>query len=139
MPVVRLLFTLRRIPYGPEMTLRRFFGTPPFLILAEDPPREIVIGVAGRFIPLTGRGASPLPSTPEEFRAFAGEGAMRAVANFRVDAAQGGAQISTETWVETFGSGARRLFAAYWLVIGPFSALTRREFLRVARQAAERE
>src|SRR3972149_2462934 len=35
MPIVRVLFTMRRIPYSKGMTLREFFGTPPFLILEE--------------------------------------------------------------------------------------------------------
>lgn len=136
MPVVRLLFRLRRIPHTGEMTLRQFAATPPFLVLQEEPPREIVFGVAGRFFPAARPRAEELPATAEEFRAFAESGAMRAIANFRVDAAPGGARLSTETWVETFGDRARRLFALYWLIIGPFSALTRREFLRATRQAA---
>lgn len=77
------------------------------------------------------------PGARLEFRAYAEEGVMRAVANFRVEATGNGSRLSTETWVETFGLRARWLFRAYWLVVGPFSALTRREFLRVARQGAE--
>ncbi|MGH7428435.1 MAG: hypothetical protein ACREJ4_08805 [Candidatus Methylomirabilaceae bacterium] len=136
MPIVRLLFVLRRIPHTKEMTLRRFTSTRPFMVLEEDAPREIVFGVAGGFL---GSGAprNEMLWTPEELRVFAQDGGMRAIANFRVDAAQGGARLSTETWVETFGTGARRLFALYWLLIGPFSALIRREFLRAARRAAE--
>lgn len=138
MPVVRLLFALRRIPHSREMTLREFFTTPPFLILEEDPPHEVVIGVAGRSWRLrTGGARRVAPTTPAEFRAFAEEGAMRVIANFRVEATSSGSRLSTETWVETFGPRARRLFRAYWFVIGPFSAVTRREFLRVARQGAE--
>ncbi len=139
MPVSRTLFTLRRIPYAKDTTLRRFFSTPPFLILQEDPPREIVFGVAGRSWRMRDGGADALhPTTPAEFRACTSEGTVRAIANFRVDAAKDGVRLSTETWVETFGVGASRLFAAYWVVIGPFSALIRREFLRAARSAAER-
>lgn len=138
MPVVRLLFALRRIPHSREMTLREFFTTPPFLILEEDPPHEIVIGVAGRPWRLrTGGARRVAPTTPAEFRAFAEEGATRVIANSRVEATSNGSCLSTETWVETFGPAARRWFAVYWLVIGPFSALTRREFLRAARRAAE--
>ena len=62
---------------------------------------------------------------------------MRAIANFRVDTTDSGSLISTETWVATFGSMASWLFRAYWLIVGPFSALIRREFLRVARKMAE--
>ncbi|HVH30292.1 MAG TPA: hypothetical protein VNA31_01310 [bacterium] len=38
-PVVRLLFGLRGIPYRTDMTLREFFSTGRFRILGEDPPR----------------------------------------------------------------------------------------------------
>lgn len=137
MPVVRLLFVLRRIPHTKEMTLRRFFSSRPFMVLEEDAPREIVFGVASGF-PGSGESQNGMLWTPEDFRAFAQDGGMRAIANFRVDPADGGARLSTETWVETFGSRARRLFALYWLLIGPFSALIRREFLRAAQRAAER-
>ena len=137
MPVVRLLFVLRRIPHTKEMTLRRFTSTRPFMVLEEDAPREIVFGVTSGF-PGSGASQNGMLWTPEDFRTFAQHGGMRAVANFRVDPVDGGALLSTETWVETFGTGARRLFALYWLLIGPFSGLIRREFLRAARRAAER-
>ncbi len=137
MPVVRLLFVLRRIPHTKEMTLRRFFSGRPFMVLEEDAPREIVFGVASGF-PGSGAPQNGMLWTPEDFRTFAHQGGMRAIANFRVDPADGGARLSTETWVETFGSGARRMFALYWLLIGPFSRMIRREFLRAARREAER-
>ena len=132
MPIVRALFTMRRIPYSKEMTLWEFFGTPPFLILEEAPEQEVVIGTAYRLWRLREH-----PSTPDEFRAFTKSGTMQAIANFRVDATESGSLMSTETWVATFGSMASWLFRAYWLIIGPFSALIRREFLRVARKMAE--
>lgn len=132
MPIVRVLFTIRRIPHSRDMTLREFFSTPPFLILEEVPDQEVVIGVAGR--PWRFR---EHPSTPDEFRASAQPGTMQAIASFRVDATGGGSLISTETWVATFGPVASWLFRAYWLIVGPFSALIRREFLREARKTAE--
>src|SRR4030042_2540822 len=48
MPIVRLLLIMRGIRHSKEMTLREFFGTPPFLILEEAPAQEVVIGDAGR-------------------------------------------------------------------------------------------
>jgi len=47
-------------------------------------------------------------------------------------------RLTTETWVETFGRRSRLLFAAYWLVVAPFSGLIRRELLATARRRAER-
>lgn len=128
MPVVRLLFWLRGIRYSPEMTIRRFFSTPPFLPLAEVPGQEVVFGIAGR-----PGGLGARLSSPEEFRSFSGPGGMKAIANFRVDPRKDGALISTETYVATFGRRSTCLFRAYWLVVGPFSALIRRELLRAAR------
>lgn len=132
MPIVRALFTMRRIPYSKGMTLLEFFITPPFLILEEEAPQEVVIGVAGRPWHLRQH-----PSTPDEFRSSGRPGTMQAIANFRVDATEGGSLISTETWVATFGLMASLLFRTYWLIVGPFSALIRREFLRAAGKMAE--
>jgi len=132
MPIVRALFTVRRIPHSKAMTLQEFFSTPPFLILEEGPEREVVIGIAGWLWRHREH-----PSTPDEFRAIAKQGTMQAIANFRVDTTDSGSLISTETWVATFGTMASWLFRAYWLIVGPFSALIRREFLRVTRKMAE--
>ena len=130
MPVVRTLFRIRGIPHSKDMTLRQFCSTPPFLILQEDPPHEMVFGVVVRWRP-------PALSTPEEFRAYEREGAIRAVGNFQIEAKESESLISTETWIETFGARARWLFRAYWLIVGRFSALTRREFLRAARKRVQ--
>jgi hypothetical protein len=137
MPLVRMLFMLRGISYRKEMTLRQFFSTWPFLILSEEPPREVVFGIAGPFVPRARRKGVDLPVTPGDFQAFSEEGCIRAVANFRVDPVKNGSRLSTETWVETFGPAAARRFNVYWFLIAPFSALIRREFLRAARRLAE--
>ena len=111
LPIVRLLFSLRGIPYAKHMTVREFFSTPPFRFLDEAPPREVVFGI-------------DVPG-------------LRAVGNFRVDAVPSGSVLRTETWVETFSPRARRLFRVYWAVIGPFSGLIRRILLRAAKRRAE--
>jgi len=111
MPLSRLLFTIRRISYRPSMTVRDLFTTPPFALLQETAPAEIVFGI--------------------------GRGGFRAVANFRVEPSGDGACIATETWVETRGWRANILFRAYWLIVGPFSGLIRRELLRAAKRLAE--
>ena len=134
MPVVRALFTLRRIPCSKEMTLRDFFSTPPFMILEEAPAQEVVIGDVGRPWRLRERSSTP---DPDQFRAPGQPGTMLVIANLRVDATESGSLISTETWVETFGRRARWLFWVYWLIVGPFSALIRREFLRAARKRTQ--
>ena len=48
-----------------------------------------------------------------------------------------GARLETETRVFLTDAPSRRRFAAYWLVIRPFSGLTRRLWLRAAKRRAE--
>ncbi len=133
MPIVRLLFIMRGIRHSGEMTLREFFSTPPFLILEEVPALEVVIGNAGGPWRLR---EPPSALDADGFRASGRPGTMRAIANLRVEATESGSLLSTETWVEASGPRACWLFRAYWLIIGPFSALIRREFLRAARMRA---
>lgn len=47
-----------------------------------------------------------------------------------------GSVLSTETRVHAATARARRAFRLYWLVVGPFSALIRRRWLRAAARAA---
>jgi hypothetical protein len=47
-----------------------------------------------------------------------------------------GCLLTTETRVHATTARARRLFRLYWLVVGPFSALVRRRWLRAIARAA---
>jgi hypothetical protein len=47
-----------------------------------------------------------------------------------------GSVLATETRVHAPNARARRAFRLYWLVVGPFSALIRRRWLRAAARAA---
>jgi hypothetical protein len=82
-----------------------------FRMLADDPPRELVIGsrVARRTF---------------------------AVMNFRVD---GGGLVTTETRVFSRTDSARRKFAIYWRFIRPGSGIIRRSWLEAIKRRAERE
>ena len=110
LPVVRLLLRLRGIPHKKDMTVREFFTTASFRLVAEGAPREIVFAIEGS--------------------------GMRATGAFRVAGEAMGSVLSTETWVETFNSRARRYFQLYWTVIGPFSGLIRRMLLAAAKRRA---
>jgi hypothetical protein len=79
-----------------------------FRYLANEPPREIVIG---------------LDISPEVFAAM----------NFLID----GSLLSTETRVFAGTAKARRIFAVYWFVIRLGSGLIRRMWLRAIRKRAE--
>ncbi|MGH9649109.1 MAG: hypothetical protein ACRD3I_01435, partial [Terriglobales bacterium] len=67
-------------------------------------------------------------------------GYAKAMWNFTVERAEEGVtRLATETRVVTYGSSARRKFRAYWLVVGPFSGLIRKEMLRLVKRNAERK
>jgi hypothetical protein len=53
-------------------------------------------------------------------------GRVRIAMNFRRE----GGKLSTETRVQAVDDQARRVFLRYWRVIGPFSALIRRRWLK---------
>lgn len=103
-----------------------------FVMLREDPGREIVFGTVvccGPRVP---------PRTAEEFHALEGSLA-RAVMNFHVEAAgDGTSRLVTETRVAASDAHARRAFARYWRIIYPGSALIRRMWLRAIKARAER-
>lgn len=80
------------------------------------------------------RAVPPAPQTIREFRDFAEPGCIKIAFNF--SAADG--QLSTVTRVDATDARARRLFAAYWLVIRPWSGLIRRVWLRAIRSRANK-
>lgn len=136
-PIVSALFALRRLPFQAEMTLLRFFGTSPFLVLEAAAGREMVFGVVGPFWQWRrGRRPGRVPATPDEFRAALADGCMAALGNFRVEPTAAGTRLWTETWVAAPRAGQKAAFLAYWLMVGPFSAWIRRLLLRAARRRA---
>jgi hypothetical protein len=97
-----------------------------FVLLADDAPREIVIGMVVAAPPGT-RGRL----TPAFFKAPPPSGFAVAAMNFTVTPDGPTASIvTTETRVFASGPSARRRFAAYWRVIYPGSAIIRRMWLR---------
>lgn len=103
-----------------------------FVMLAEDAPRELVIGTIVVAPPGT-RG----PWTPDVFVKPVGPGFAVATMNFLVtpDGADA-SMVSTETRVFANDVSSRRRFAAYWRVIYPGSAAIRRMWLRAIEQRA---
>lgn len=106
-----------------------------FLVLAEEPGREIVLGTAV-MVPAEFRATKRL--VPEDFRAVQQPGFAIAMMNFVVE--DDGAEacfVSTETRIRATDPSARRRFAAYWRMIYPGSALIRRMWLRAIKKRAE--
>jgi hypothetical protein len=108
-----------------------------FIVLAEEPDREIVIGTlvgAPKGWQVSGKG------TPEKFKALREPGFVLAAMNFRLEDAEGEPGVTivtTETRVFATDSSALRRFAPYWRVIYPGSALIRHMWLRAIVSRAE--
>jgi hypothetical protein len=129
--IVRALFALRGLPAS-AMTWQGLERLR-FIRLAEEPPRELLLGIVGRFWTPSGHLQR---LTPEEFAAFDRPRFAKAVWNFRVEERGDGlVELSTETRVRCTSGGA--LFGLYWFFVGPFSGWVRREMLRLIKEEAE--
>jgi hypothetical protein len=129
-PLTFALFRLRGMrPEAPEPFLA---GMKPMGVVLEDSPGEgIVLGLTGQFWRLRGDGLRA--RTAEEFLAFDRADACKAVLDFPAN----GSGLSTETRVHVRDRRARRSLARYWLVVRPFSGLTRILLLRAVKLRAE--
>lgn len=106
-----------------------------FLLLAEEPGHEIVVGTAV----MAPRGwRPPARPTPDGFRTLREPGFALAAMNFRVeDAGAEGCKVVTETRINATDASTRGRFAGYWRVIYPGSALIRRMWLDAIKHRAE--
>jgi hypothetical protein len=104
-----------------------------FLVLADEPDREIVVGAVVISPPGTKQ-----PATPEQFKALDEPGIAKAVMNFLLEDEGEACLVSTETRIHATDAAARRRFAIYWRLIYPGSALIRRMWLRAIKRRAER-
>lgn len=148
-PEVRSLGNLMRIRSLPARLLGRAPRRPPrsqpildiatrssFIYLADEPPKEIVLGTAGQFWKASG--TSMRLASPEEFLALSDRTVARAVMNFAVtDEGDGRSRVTTETRIAAPSPGARRRFAAYWRLIYPGSSIIRYGWLRAIQRRAE--
>ena len=117
---------------APKMPILEVAQRSGFLVLAEEPGREIVLGTV-----VVGR-VAPGKHGPQDFLQLTRPGYAKATINFHVaDEDAGWCLLTTETRVFATSPDARRSFAAYWRVIYPGSALIRRMWLRAVRERAE--
>jgi hypothetical protein len=139
--VSRLLFAIRNLPairrgrrVPSSVTLDRVVEAG-FVLLAEQPGQEIVLGVAGRFWALSG---ARIRIDRDEFASHAAPGTAKAAMSFRVDALGADrSRVVTETRVLCADAAARRSFRRYWRVIWPGSAIIRRVALAQIKREAE--
>jgi hypothetical protein len=109
-----------------------------FELLADEPGREIVIGmlvVRPRGVPFPPR-ADPAAAA-RRFAELDAPGYAKAAMNFAIEAREGGCRLTTETRVAATDPRTRRRFALYWSVIRPGSGLLRRTWLRAIARRAE--
>lgn len=107
-----------------------------FILLGEEPDREVLLGLVGQFWRARGQIQR---LDPPGFLAFQQPGFAKTVMNFAVlPQPDGRTLLTTETRIWCLDEESRRKFRWYWAVIAPFSGLIRREMLRVIRQEAER-
>ena len=107
-----------------------------FVILGEDPGRELLLGTAGRFWGVRG---ALCRVDPANFAGFDEPGAAQAAWNFAVRPLVGDKTVlTTETRVRCVDDVGRWRFKLYWAVIRPFSGIIRLVMLRAIKRAAER-
>lgn len=126
-PLVAALFRLRGLggsagrPIWSSMLARGF--------RLHDP--ETLVGIGRPWTP-----AARLLAV-DNFAGFDEPGYAKLGMDLRALAEGAGSRLETETRVFLTNPAARRRFAAYWLVVRPFSGLVRRLWLRAARRRAE--
>ncbi|HYV65213.1 MAG TPA: hypothetical protein VE964_03155 [Myxococcales bacterium] len=104
-----------------------------FLLLADDPERELVFGT----LVIAPKGTRR-PATPQSFKDLEVPGIAKAVMNFRIEEGGDGSWlVSTETRVHATDASARGRFGRYWTVIRSGSGFLRRMWLRAIKRRAE--
>ncbi len=129
--IVRALVTARGMTARDE-TIEGFFAAHRFVVLGETPTEWVVGAVGAVWRP---RGGLVHLDDAEAWRA-AVPGTIKAAADFRAERIPGGSRLTTETRVQVMDEQARPAFRRYWFVVGPFSALIRKRWLRAVQQAA---
>jgi len=138
--LVRLLMSIRsgkRLPRNrmPGDLRQRLQGTG-FVVLAEAPNEEIVIGVAGRFWRPDGGRCMEL--TAKDFAGFSRPSYAKVAWNFKLrEESPQSTVLSTETRIKCFGQAALWKFRSYWSLVGPFSGLMRKAILKQVKTEAE--
>ena len=114
------LFRARGLRSG--TTIQELFDRTGFETLARS-PTEVVFAASGTPWRPSG-GLSPFET--------AKPGTVRVATDIRAVAVAGGCVLSTETRVRAVDDAALRAFRRYWFLVGPFSGLIRRRWLRAA-------
>ena len=143
LPVGFALTLLRHLPDVLARTETRVRGSDTFLdatpipvVVARPPFLLISAGPSQAWKPL---GAARAPALDADaLRDWRQPGWITVAMSFALQALpDGGTRLSTETRVRATDARTARVFAPYWWLIAPASALIRREVLRAVKRAAE--
>lgn len=126
-PLVSLLFKLRGLRAAPAGPLWDSLLAQGFQPLGAD-----TLVLVGK--PWSKEGSL---RTVDDFVAFAEPGYAKMAVDLRAVPDGDGSRLETETRIYLTDALARRRFAFYWLVIRPFSGMTRRGWLKAAKKRAE--
>ncbi len=147
--LARFLFWLRRLPALLIAPGRAVIGQQPskqpflqllnqagFVLVAEAPNEEIVIGLVGKFWQPVQNQVKLADGT--EFLHFDDPTYAKAVINFHlVRKSDTKVHLTTETRVHVPNPASRRFFRLYWMLIGFFSGVIRVEILKQIKHVAE--
>jgi hypothetical protein len=142
--LVKILFLVRGLPSLLAGRKNRQAATGPltleslievgFVVLAEEPEKELLLGVTGRFWhPVDNIAPYPKKSFGEPVP----PGLARAVWNFAVTEDDELTTLTTETRILCADRSSRRKFRRYWMLVRPFSGLIRILMLRRVRSSCE--
>jgi hypothetical protein len=106
-----------------------------FILIAEAPGEEFVLGIMGRFWTPTG---GLVAASADRFQRPPPAGLAQGFWNLRVEPHGSGTELSTETRVRCGDTATRRQFRRYWRIIRLGSGLIRGNMLRDIRRRAER-
>lgn len=108
-----------------------------FILLVDNAPEELVLGLVGKFWTLSG---SIQKMSAGEFTAFNSPGYTKAVWNFCLRRLPDGRTLlSMKTRVTCTDDVSRKKFRRYWFFVRPFSGLIRKEALRIIQHNAEQQ
>lgn len=106
-----------------------------FKKLDEEPGRELVLGLVGRFWTIFGD--LQTIRSANDFCEFNRPGYAKAVWNFSIATEGSRSVLTTETRIKCLDDASRRSFGRYWTFIRPFSGLIRMEMLRAVKHRVE--
>jgi hypothetical protein len=139
--LVRLLFRARGLKHPSGPTPRSALASTSFSVLAEQPGREIVFGIAGKFWAPREMANLARVSDASAFISFDRPGEAKGAMNILVEpVSEDRTLLRTETRVACTDRRARLLFGAYWTLIRIPSGWIRGDMLRaIARRAVQTE